>query len=56
MWMWSKDVIELSLEYNTLQKTIVKDKIHETRSPENSKIIMRVKEINAELKRRGYFR
>lgn len=54
--MWSKDVIELSLEYHTLLNTIVKDKIHEKKSPENTKIIMRVKEIKAELKKRGYFR
>lgn len=49
------DTLELSFEYYTLQKTISKDKIHETKSSENTKIIMRVKEIKAELKRRGYF-
>ena len=54
--MWCKDVIELSDEYQTLQNAIVKDKIHETKSAENTKIIMRVKEIKAELKKRGYFR
>lgn len=54
--MWSDDTIKLYDEYIALQKQISKDKIHETKSAENTKIIMRVKEINAELKRRGYFR
>lgn len=53
---WSDDTIKLNDEYVSLQKQISKDKIHETKSAENTKIIMRVKEIKAELKKRGYFR
>lgn len=51
-----EDNLKLYNEYISLQKQISKDKIHETKSAENTKIIMRVKEIKAELKKRGYFR
>jgi len=54
--MFGDDTIKLNDEYVSLQKQISRDKIHETKSPENTKIIMRVKEIKSELKKRGYFR
>lgn len=54
--MWSDDTIKIHNEWLALQKQITSDKIHETKSAENTKIIMRVKEIKAELKKRGYFR
>jgi predicted metal-binding transcription factor (methanogenesis marker protein 9) len=50
------DTIKLHDEYLELQKRIAKEKIHDTKSPENTKIIMMVKEIKSELNRRGYFR
>ncbi len=54
--LFGEETIELHNEYLELQNKIVKDKVHETRSPENTNIIMRVKEIKAELKKRGYFK
>lgn len=54
--MFGEDTIKLSDEYVDLHRVISQNKIHETKSAENTKIIMRVKEIKAELKKRGYFR
>lgn len=51
-----EDTIKLHNEYVDLHRVISQNKIHETKSAENTKIIMRVKEIKAELKKRGYFR
>ena len=53
---WPEDVIKLDKEYRVLQDRIVKERVHETPSPENTQIIMRAKELYSLLRKSGYFR
>lgn len=50
------EIIKWDKEYRELQDRIVKERVNETRSPENTKIIMRAKELYSLLKKVGYFR